>query len=167
MIKISCRIRALRKEKEITQEDLARKLGISRQSIISVETGKSTPSLSLALQIANLFNTSIEDIFECGIKSRGIIPLPQFKKKGEKMSRDLSPWRPMGLGRFFDDDLMESDFGKFPSVSIPACDVYEKGKNVVVSCQLPGIDPENVKIDVTDDVLKIIAEKREEKVYIE
>lgn len=63
MIRILCRIRALRKEKDLTQEELADKLGISRQSIISVESGKSLPSLSLALQIADLFEKTVEEIF--------------------------------------------------------------------------------------------------------
>ena len=157
-MKVSCHLRVFRKEKNLTQEDLARTLGISRQSIISVESGKSTPSLSLALNIAKLFESSIEDIFEFG---KNINKPIMFGRKESKMSRDLTPWRNFGIGRFFDEDEFEQP--KLSSVSMPAVDVYEQGDNVVVETQLPGIDPDNVKIEVTDDVLKIIGEKKEEK----
>ena len=47
----------------LTQEDLAKKLGVSRQTIISIEKGKYDPSLKLAFKIAKFFNVKIEDIF--------------------------------------------------------------------------------------------------------
>jgi putative transcriptional regulator len=47
----------------ITQEDLAIKVGVTRQTIISIEKGNYTPSLKLALQFASTFNKKIEDIF--------------------------------------------------------------------------------------------------------
>ena len=48
---------------DLTQEELAKKLGITRQTIISIEKGKYDPSLELAFNIAHLFHTRIEDIF--------------------------------------------------------------------------------------------------------
>lgn len=48
---------------DLTQEALAEKLGITRQTIISIEKGKYAPSLELAFRIANLFKVKIEDIF--------------------------------------------------------------------------------------------------------
>ena len=59
---ISRKIRNLREEKKLTQEELAEKLGISRQSIISVEKGKCLPSLPLALRISELFNLAFDSI---------------------------------------------------------------------------------------------------------
>ncbi|EHP85050.1 helix-turn-helix transcriptional regulator [Methanotorris formicicus] len=47
----------------LTQEDLARKLGVSRQTIIAIEKGKYDPSLKLAFKIAKFFGVRIEDIF--------------------------------------------------------------------------------------------------------
>ncbi|MMZ71410.1 hypothetical protein D1872_347870 [compost metagenome] len=47
----------------LTQEDLAKKLGVSRQTIISIEKGKYDPSIKLAFKIAKYFNVKIEDIF--------------------------------------------------------------------------------------------------------
>ncbi|WGG46824.1 helix-turn-helix transcriptional regulator [Rossellomorea sp. DA94] len=46
-----------------SQERLAARLGVSRQTIISIEKGKYDPSLNLAFQLANVFETSIEKIF--------------------------------------------------------------------------------------------------------
>jgi putative transcriptional regulator len=48
---------------EITQEELARKLEVSRQTIIAIEKGKFNPSVKLALMMAEYFNCKVEDIF--------------------------------------------------------------------------------------------------------
>lgn len=53
----------LRKEKKMTQEELANEVGVTRQTIISVETGKYIASLPLAFKIAKYFNLRIEDVF--------------------------------------------------------------------------------------------------------
>lgn len=53
----------LRKEKKMTQEELANEVGVTRQTILSVETGKYIASLPLAFKIAKYFNLRIEDIF--------------------------------------------------------------------------------------------------------
>lgn len=51
---------------DLTQEELAVKLGVTRQTIISIEKGKYDPSLELAFRIAELFQATIEDIFLYG-----------------------------------------------------------------------------------------------------
>lgn len=56
-------ISQLRKERKITQEELANAVGVTRQTITSIETGKYIASLPLAFKIANFFNMRIEDIF--------------------------------------------------------------------------------------------------------
>lgn len=57
-------IRVLRAEREWTQADLAEKLGVSRQAVISIEKYKYTPSLELAFKIAVAFHVSIHEVFE-------------------------------------------------------------------------------------------------------
>ena len=57
------RIEALRRERGIRQEDLAQALGVSRQTIISLEKGKYNPSLALALRLARYFAMPVEAIF--------------------------------------------------------------------------------------------------------
>ena len=54
----------LRRQHAIRQEDLAQALGVSRQTVISLEKGKYNPSLALAFKLAGYFNLSIEDIFD-------------------------------------------------------------------------------------------------------
>lgn len=56
-------LKVLRAEKDWSQETLAGKLGVSRQTVIAIEKEKYDPSLSLAFKIAELFQQRIEDIF--------------------------------------------------------------------------------------------------------
>ena len=58
------KIKVLRAERDWTQEDLASKVGISRQAVISIERYKYTPSLELAFKIADTFGISINAVFE-------------------------------------------------------------------------------------------------------
>ncbi|MFM1533666.1 helix-turn-helix transcriptional regulator [Helcococcus ovis] len=57
------RLEEIRKEKGITQEELANALEVSRQTVGSLENGRYNPSIMLAFKIARLFNLSIEDVF--------------------------------------------------------------------------------------------------------
>ncbi|KXA07673.1 MAG: helix-turn-helix transcriptional regulator [Finegoldia magna] len=56
-------ISQLRKENKITQEELASEVGVTRQTITSIENGKYIASLPLAFKIAKFFEMKIEDIF--------------------------------------------------------------------------------------------------------
>ena len=58
------RIKVLRAERDWTQADLADKVGISRQAVISIEKYNYTPSLELAFKIAEVFGVSIDEVFE-------------------------------------------------------------------------------------------------------
>lgn len=58
------KIRDLRTDKGWTQEDLAKAIGVSRQTINAIEKGKFDPSLPTAFRIAKLFEETIEGIFE-------------------------------------------------------------------------------------------------------
>ena len=57
------RIKELRTSFGFTQEQLSEKLGVSRQTIISIENGRYKPSLELAYKISKLFQLRIEDVF--------------------------------------------------------------------------------------------------------
>ena len=56
-------IRALRKAAGLTQEDLARALGVTRQTINAIENDKYDPTLGLAMRLGRLLGTPVEDIF--------------------------------------------------------------------------------------------------------
>lgn len=58
-------IRALRFSRgEMTQADLAERVGVTRQTIIAIEQGKYSPSLEVAFRIARVFNVRIDDVFQ-------------------------------------------------------------------------------------------------------
>lgn len=57
-------LRVLRAERDWSQADLADRLGVSRQTVNALETGKYDPSLPLAFKIARLFDRLIEEIFD-------------------------------------------------------------------------------------------------------
>ena len=61
---IKNRIKVLRAERDWTQADLADRVGISRQAVISIEKYKYTPSLELAFKIAEVLQVSINEVFE-------------------------------------------------------------------------------------------------------
>ena len=56
-------VKTLRKSAGWSQQDMAEQLGISRQSIISIERGRYDPSLDLAIRIARIFEKPVQDIF--------------------------------------------------------------------------------------------------------
>ncbi len=62
--KVSNNVRELRKRAGFTQEELADAVGVSRQTIISIERGRYVPSLALALKIATYFDCPTDDMFE-------------------------------------------------------------------------------------------------------
>lgn len=57
------RLEELRKSRGLRQDELGEALGVSRQTIISIEKGKYNPSITLAFKIASFFDKSIEEIF--------------------------------------------------------------------------------------------------------
>lgn len=58
------KLKVYRAMHDLTQEALAEQLGVTRQTVISIEKGKYDPSLDLAFKIARLFKVKIEDVFD-------------------------------------------------------------------------------------------------------
>ena len=58
------RLRVLRAERGWSQQELADRLGVSRQTVNAIETGRYDPSLPLAFRIARTFGALVEDVFE-------------------------------------------------------------------------------------------------------
>ena len=164
--RISRRLKNLREERRLTQEELAGQLGISRQSIISVEHGKCLPSLPLALRIAGLFDLPLEKIFYIDESHKDI------KKGGETMPRTLMPWSPFGdldlsrlaraeAGRFFDDE--DIPLPRWKGLAFPAVNVRQTDKEVILTADIPGISEEELQVEVGNDFVDISGERREEK----
>ncbi|MFC1990762.1 helix-turn-helix transcriptional regulator [Chloroflexota bacterium] len=67
MTKVKNRIRRLRFDhEEMTQEELANRVGCTRQTIIALEQGKYVPSIELAFRIARTFGVTLEEVFQYG-----------------------------------------------------------------------------------------------------
>jgi len=58
------KIKVFRAMHDLTQEDLAQAIGVTRQTILAIEKGKYVPSLDLAFKIARNFNVTIEEVFQ-------------------------------------------------------------------------------------------------------
>jgi putative transcriptional regulator len=58
------RIRVLRAELNISQEELANQMGVSRQTIHAIENNKYAPSLTLGMSISKFFNKTVEEVFQ-------------------------------------------------------------------------------------------------------
>ena len=65
------RLKVLRAERDWSQAELGGRLGVSRQAVNAIETGKYDPSLPLAFKLARLFDMRIEEIFSDGENKRG------------------------------------------------------------------------------------------------
>lgn len=63
MSEVNNRIAVLRAELKISQQQLAEAIDVSRKTISTIETGRFTPSVTIALKLANYFNVTVEDIF--------------------------------------------------------------------------------------------------------
>ncbi len=60
---VNNRVHTLRLNRGLTQEELAEKTGVSRQTVIAIEKGNYTPSVELALKLAKVFKVPVEDMF--------------------------------------------------------------------------------------------------------
>ena len=57
-------IRELRASRNMTQQELADKVGVTRQTVIAIEQGRYSPSLEMAFQIARVFGVALDDVFQ-------------------------------------------------------------------------------------------------------
>ena len=154
---ISRKIRNLREEKKLTQEELAEKLGISRQSIISVEKGKCLPSLPLALRISELFNLAFDEIFgsQKNNKEKGASIMPHY----------LSPLSPFGdLDPIFEDEeTAPTWFSARRGFSFPAVNMKQTDREIILTADIPGIKENELQIEVGSDFVDISGERQEEE----
>ncbi len=107
---ISKYLQFLRKSHHYTQEDLAKKLDISRQAVSKWETGMTVPDLEVLLKISKLYNVTINDILEPNIQPRRIIDFEHITTIPEKELREL-------LKLFDTDTLVTALMGASPETN--------------------------------------------------
>ena len=96
--KVTNSIRSLRfNHAEMTQADLAKRIGVTRQTIIAIERGRYSPSLEMAFQISRVFNVPLDDVFQYPFPSTN-----QGDKHMESSSDRKQGW-PAATGRLVDE----------------------------------------------------------------
>ncbi len=129
---IICRVREYRTRESLTQEDLAQSLGISRQSIIALESGQCTPSLGLALQLMHYFDVPFTQLFQ--------LPGNQEDEDGSEATAALAY-------------LPTTD-------TEPRINVTEGNNTTTVEASVPGFNQNELEISVNDSVLTISGKKQ-------
>lgn len=164
-------LKKFREKADLTQGELADDLGVSRQSVIALESGKCVPSVSLAMKIAILFDVPIEYIFrmdtDAGFEKQECEN--EKNKVGGNMVRELMPWSPwrdmMSLRETMDKFFDEPSLSRGSAVFYPSIGIRETAKDLVIEADLPGVAEGDVSIEVEDNQLIIKGERkhREEK----
>lgn len=131
-MKIIVRVRELRKNHNLTQEELARQLNISRQSLISLEQGRWLPSLPLAIQLADFFNAPLEDVIDM---PGSVHHLPAAEATTALVQ---APHFPFALGVVF-----------------PMINVRENTDTISLEAHLPGYTQDQIDIEVADEFVTI------------
>lgn len=189
-LSIENNLKDFRKSHNLSQEELANKLGISRQSIIALEQGKSMPSLPLVVTMCRFFNSSFEDIFNLGDQIKNDVEEminndinikvinnahglnSNFEqadgRKETIMSNEMEPWRPFremvslrdAMDRLFEDSVITPKTG---SSMMPKIDIRDKKDAVIVRAELPGVAEEDIDVEISENVMTISGERKEEK----
>lgn len=175
-ITIENRLKEFRKDHHLSQEELADALGISRQSIIALEQGRSMPSLPLAVSMCNFFDAAFEEIFDFNREINNAIGNSNIKIKvinSDDMSErkengmELEPYRPFreaislrdAMDRLFEDSFITpAKMG-----GVPKIDVRDAKDSIVVKAEIPGISEDDINVEILDNVMTISGEKTEEK----
>lgn len=177
-------LKDFRKKNNLSQEELANALGLSRQSIIAIEQGRCTPSLPVAFSICDFFNTAFDEIFRIdkeiseafdnmlndGHKNINLIinePKKDGSERKETMPSELEPWKPFrevvslrdAMDRLFEDSVITPR-----GVAVmPKIDIKDKKDSIVVKAELPGMSEEEIDVEISDGVMTISGEKKGEE----
>lgn len=146
----------------LTQEELAEELGVSRQAIIALESGRNMPSIPLAINIAEFFKLPIEVIFYHESNNQN----QNNPQKGGEMDREIMPWSPWremasmreALDRMFDESVTSMARGS--DVNYPALNVRQTDKEVIVEADVPGMKQEDIDIEISENAISIKGERK-------
>ena len=171
---LATNLKDYREKASLTQEELADRLDVSRQTVISLESGKCIPSVALAVKIARFFELPVEFIFrfqEDGFKTlfdeiSNIEEDIETKKGGEEgMVRELMPWSPWremmslreNMDKFFDEPFTRrgTDAMYHPAVSI-----RETKNSLIIEADIPGVKDEDIDVEIEDDKVILRGERK-------
>ncbi len=161
----------LRHQRALTQEELAKLLGVSRQSVIAIETGRRLPSFPLAIAIAQFFEVPVNEVFERSNNEGGekIITKENIINLNEEdKMRNLPVFDPFEMmrdtSRDFNRLFRSGLFGHLsPVSSMPVTNVLQTDKSVVVEVHVPGYKESEISIEASDESLTVSGEQKELK----
>lgn len=169
---LATHLKQYREKADLTQEELADRLDVSRQTVISLESGKCIPSVALAVKIARFFELPVEFIFRFqqeGFKTmfdevennQNII-----EEGGEdKMTRELMPWSPWremmamreNIDKFFDEPYHRTNS---EAVFHPSVSIRETKNNLIIEADVPGVKDEDINVEIEDDKVVLRGERK-------
>lgn len=156
---IRLQLKPLRQARTMSQEELAKSLGVSRQSIIALEQGEYLPSVPLLISLLDFFSCTLDDLMEgAPIKIIG----SNNQKGGEQMMQ-MTPWSPFqAIDRLQDEmsDLVDKTFGRADwsralSSQMGAMNIHEDAKEYELHIQVPGFKEDEVNVELTEDTLTV------------
>jgi HSP20 family molecular chaperone IbpA len=154
------RIRDLRRERSLTQEELADALGISRQSINAMEAGRCLPSLPVALQIASFFSVPLTTVF--ALNDSELQEAQEIINNSQRTAQ-LVQWSPLHNMREMLDDMMDTIAAPVPEQgSVPAINIAQTPTEVHVDLRLPGFKKDDLSIEVGSDFLTVSGQTTED-----
>ncbi len=137
MPQINLKLRQIRRKRNMSQEELARRLGVSRQAVIAIEQGESLPSLPVLIALLEALNIPFHHLFQ-----GDWAPFRQFQPDQDSVSSNLpSHYRP--------------DYGRTMPV-----DISENDEAIFVAAEVPGVTEEDLAIDIGNQHLVISGIKK-------
>lgn len=159
MTKLRLLLRELRHANELSQEELARKLSVSRQSIISLEQGEYLPSTPVLLSMMEFFDCNIDQLFS-GYEFK-ISQISTFSDEENNEPSHLLPGSLLELS-----DVQEQISTKTQNSTANLLNIYETDKEYEIKLQLPNYTEDDVNIEITNNTLTVsgsIQEQTEEE----
>ncbi len=136
---INLRLRELRRRKRLSQEELAHKLGITRQTIIAIEQGSSLPSLPVIVALLRVLDVPFQNLLQ----------------------NDWSPFRdPAQVTAGSNEPFLTHYRPNDASQTIPIV-IDENDKEIIITAELPGVKEEDITIDLGNTHLLIMAIKKQ------
>lgn len=157
------RLKELRAELELTQQELAESLDISRQSLSNLEKGQYLPSFALILDLENFFEMPIRKIFSKNINNKKAplrSQLESYEGQGGIMDQNYSPFDQLNRMREEFDNMFSDSYGSV-STSFPKINLYQDKSNLIIEAEVPGMSKEDLEINLTSESVSIEGEKRQ------
>lgn len=163
-------LRDLRQAQDLSQDELARQLGISRQSIISLEQGAYLPSFPLLINMIHFFNCSLDELVEGAPKLVQQVNNQNIEEGGEQ-EMQIARWDPFqAIDKMHDEmgDVVERTFGRVDwpralGTTAGAMNIHEMDKEYEIQVQVPGYKENEINLEFSDDTLTISGEKKTEE----